>query len=116
MESKFNNMCGSCFGCVEIYKLLGRSKGPPVALKVIIAFLAPLVIFIAAAVIAEKIFGDRISSGPLKILVVWLLWWPEVESNYRHGDFQCDWYVQKAYFHYFKLFQQMLKQALIVKN
>ncbi len=72
MESKFNNMCGSCFGCVEIYKLLGRSKGPPVALKVIIAFLAPLVIFIAAAVIAEKIFGGRISSGPLKVLVIFL--------------------------------------------
>jgi hypothetical protein len=72
MENKFNKMCGSCFGCAEIYRLLGQSKGPPVALNVIIAFLAPLVIFITAAVVAEKIFGSRISSGPLKILVVFL--------------------------------------------
>ena len=72
MASKFNRMCGSCFGCAEIYRLLGQSKGPPVALKVIIAFLAPLVIFIIAAVVAEKIFNGRISSGPLKILVVFL--------------------------------------------
>ena len=72
MESKFNRICGSCFGCAEIYRLLGQSKGPPVALKVIIAFLAPLVIFIIAAVVAEKIFSDRISSEPLRILVVFL--------------------------------------------
>jgi uncharacterized membrane protein YhaH (DUF805 family) len=72
MESKFNKICGSCFGCTEIYRLLGQSKGPPVALKVLIAFLAPLVIFIAAAIVAEKIFSDRISSQTLMILVVFL--------------------------------------------
>ena len=72
MASKFNKMCGSCFGCAEIYRLLGQSKGPPVALKVIIAFLAPLVIFIVAAVVTDKIFNGRISSGPLRILVVFI--------------------------------------------
>ena len=72
MASKFNKMCGSCFGCAEIYRLLGQSKGPPIALKVIIAFLAPLVIFIAAAVVAEKIFGSRIGSVSLRILVVFI--------------------------------------------
>jgi len=45
-----DNKCQSCperQGCQEVYRQLGQSEGPPVTLNVLIAFVLPLVIFIA---------------------------------------------------------------------
>ena len=46
-----DNKCQSCperQGCKDVYRQLGQSEGPPVTLNVVIAFVLPLVIFIAS--------------------------------------------------------------------
>jgi uncharacterized membrane protein (DUF485 family) len=46
-----NNKCQDCSDrqkCEEVYRKMAGSEGPPVTFSVIMAFLLPLVIFIAA--------------------------------------------------------------------
>ena len=57
--------CGSCcqrHDCGGIYGKLGRSEGPSVTLRVVIAFLSPILVFILSLAAAEKavgLFGGR---------------------------------------------------------
>ncbi len=55
--------CQSRDTCKEIYKLVGSSKGPSVTVRVLIAFVMPLVVFIAALIISENILASKIESG-----------------------------------------------------
>jgi hypothetical protein len=73
MENNFHRICGRRWGCMDIYKQIGYSRGPSVFLKVIIAFLMPLLIFIAAAIVGERIFSDWVHSEPLRMLLVFLM-------------------------------------------
>ena len=53
------NICQECSqkeSCKQAFEKLGNVKGPSVAIKSILAFLLPLVIFIAALAVLEKIF------------------------------------------------------------
>ena len=61
MDQQCKN-CGQKESCQEIFEKLGSSKSPPVLLVVVQAFLLPLVLFIAALIIAEKLLGERPAS------------------------------------------------------
>jgi hypothetical protein len=47
-ELKSCQECDQKHKCQDIYQQLGKSQGPPVAFKAVVAFLLPLLIFIAS--------------------------------------------------------------------
>ena len=61
MDQQCDN-CGQKNSCQEVYHKLGRSKSPPVTLKVVQAFLLPLVLFIITLAGAEHLFAGRFNS------------------------------------------------------
>lgn len=56
-EQDFCHTCIQKHDCQKIYHELGNSRGPSVAVKVSLAFLLPLVVFIVALAVFRKIFG-----------------------------------------------------------
>jgi hypothetical protein len=54
--------CQSRDSCKEIYKLIGSGKGPSVTVRVLIAFVMPLAVFIAALIISENILASKLDS------------------------------------------------------
>lgn len=56
-EQKICEECKQKHDCQEIYKQLGDVKGPSVVVKVIVAFLLPLVVFIVTLAIFDKILS-----------------------------------------------------------
>jgi uncharacterized membrane protein len=65
-EQKFCNDCKQKHDCQEIYKQLGDVKGPSVVIKVIVAFLLPLLVFIVSLAIFERILSGAISTDQLQ--------------------------------------------------
>ncbi len=76
------NICQECSqkgNCQQTFEKLGNTKGPSVVRKSILAFLLPLVIFIAALAVFEKILQKNagisflLAAGltAIYILVVW---------------------------------------------
>jgi hypothetical protein len=60
-----NEFCGNCnqkHNCGSIYNQLGNTNGPSVVVKVVIAFLLPLVVFIFSLAAFQEIFTKTISS------------------------------------------------------
>ena len=47
-EQEFCQSCGQKHNCKSVYQHLGNAKGPPVTMKVVVAFLLPMLIFIIA--------------------------------------------------------------------
>ena len=56
-QQKFCQDCSQRCDCHKIYQRLGETEGPPVVMKVIAAFLLPMVVFIAALVAFEEILA-----------------------------------------------------------
>ena len=70
------NICEDCkqkHDCQEIYKQLGDVEGPSVVIKVIVAFLLPLVVFIVSLAVFQEIFAKAISSQRLQTALSLLL-------------------------------------------
>ena len=56
-EQKFCQDCKQKHDCERIYQQLGDIAGPSVVIKVIVAFLLPLVVFIVTLAIFDKILS-----------------------------------------------------------
>jgi len=56
-EQKFCDNCKQKHDCGRIYQQLGDIAGPSVVIKVIVAFLLPLVVFIVTLAIFDKILS-----------------------------------------------------------
>ena len=65
-EKEFCQDCGQRRNCGDIYRQLGRAEGPSVALKVVEAFVLPIVVFIAGLAVFEKILGGTITTKGLR--------------------------------------------------
>jgi uncharacterized membrane protein len=61
-QQEFCEDCKQKHECQRIYEQLGDIKGPSVVIKVIVAFLLPLVVFIVSLAAFQEIFGNTISS------------------------------------------------------
>ena len=61
-QQEFCEDCKQKHDCQRIYEQLGDIKGPSVVIKVIVAFLLPLVVFIVSLAAFQEIFGNTISS------------------------------------------------------
>ncbi len=56
-EKKFCDNCMQKHDCQSIYRQLGDVEGPSVVIKVIVAFLLPLLVFIVTLAIFERILS-----------------------------------------------------------
>jgi len=68
-EEKNCQGCGFRHTCEEVYRRLGHSSSGPVTLKVILAFLLPLVVFIASITFFERIFS-RVLNAKWLVLIL----------------------------------------------
>ncbi|MFA5293747.1 MAG: SoxR reducing system RseC family protein [Phycisphaerae bacterium] len=62
MDQQQCQNCGQRQSCEKVYEQLGRSKGPKVLLKVIQAFLLPLILFIFSLAAAERLLTEKLKS------------------------------------------------------
>jgi hypothetical protein len=70
------NFCQNCYqkhDCQKVYRQLGEAQGPPITLKIIVAFLLPLVVFIVSLAIFEAIFSKAINTGLVQTALSLLL-------------------------------------------
>lgn len=58
-ENEFCSNCPQENDCKTTYELLGKAKGPPVAIRAIVAFLVPIAVFIATLAAFQKL-GEKI--------------------------------------------------------
>jgi len=72
-EQKICEDCNQKHDCQEVYKQLGDVEGPSVVIKVIVAFLLPLVVFIVSLAVFQEIFAKAISSQGLQAAFSFLL-------------------------------------------
>ena len=68
-EQKVCQDCNQKHDCQRIYEQLGGIEGPSVVIKVIVAFLLPLVVFIVSLAAFQEIFGNTISSQRLQTVL-----------------------------------------------
>jgi uncharacterized membrane protein len=72
-QQKFCQECVQKRNCKEIYQQLGNTKNPSVVFKVVIAFLVPLVVLIAALAIFKAILAGIINSKEAQTALSFLL-------------------------------------------
>jgi positive regulator of sigma E activity len=66
---KHCNGCGQENHCREIYEKLGRREGPNVAFKAVVAFVVPIAVFVAAALLAQTLLKNKIENVTLMVLI-----------------------------------------------
>ncbi|UCF00218.1 MAG: hypothetical protein JSV82_03875 [Planctomycetota bacterium] len=72
-QPKFCEDCGQKHDCSEVYRQLGKKEGQSVTFKVVVAFLIPILVFIASLVVFEHILAGMIETKELRIAVDFLL-------------------------------------------
>jgi hypothetical protein len=72
-ELKSCQECSQKHKCQEVYPQLGKSQGPPVAFKAVIAFLLPLLIFVFSLAVFEVILTGVTDRKALRITLDFLL-------------------------------------------
>jgi len=72
-ELKFCQQCNQRHKCQEVYRQLGKTEGPSVVFKVVVAFLLPLVVFIGALAAFEGILAGAINSKEMRTALSFLL-------------------------------------------
>lgn len=72
-EQKICEDCKQKHDCQRIYEQLGDVEGPSVLVKVIVAFLLPLVVFIVSLAAFQQIFAKAISTQRLQTALSLLL-------------------------------------------
>lgn len=73
VQQKFCPECNQAHKCQEVYEQLGKAEGPSVVLKVVLAFLLPLLVFIGLLAGFEKTLGRWIDVKELRTAVSLLL-------------------------------------------
>ena len=61
-QGKFCDGCGQADVCKIIYEQLGRADGPPVALKALLVFVVPVLVFAGALGVFSALLRDRVAS------------------------------------------------------
>ena len=67
-DEKFCKSCPQSNKCQELYERVGKSKSPSVVLKVVFAFLLPLVVFIGCLAVFEVLSAKITDSEPLQMI------------------------------------------------
>lgn len=72
-EEKFCQDCNQKSGCQEVYENLTKIQGPSVVLKVVAAFLLPIVVFIGCLAVFEWVLAEVTNSKEVQTIVSFLL-------------------------------------------
>lgn len=62
VQQEFCQRCNQKDDCQKVYRILGNTEGPPVAAKVCLAFLVPLVVFIVSLGVCERLLNGQIEN------------------------------------------------------
>jgi uncharacterized Tic20 family protein len=73
VKQKFCEECGQKRECQGVYQRLGKSEGPSVVFKVVLAFLLPLVVFIGSLAAFKWILAKAIDSEEVQTVVSFVL-------------------------------------------
>jgi hypothetical protein len=68
-EQEFCDNCNQKHNCGSIYHQLGNTNGPSVVVKVVVAFLLPLVVFIISLAAFQEIFTKTIGSQHMQTVL-----------------------------------------------
>ncbi len=72
-DEDFCKECAQKHDCRTIYDRLGKQKSPSVALKIVFAFLLPILLFIAALAIFQRLLENLLQTEKLLTVVAVLL-------------------------------------------
>lgn len=67
-KNDYCSRCGQKQTCRDLYEKMGRTTGPNVALSAMIAFLAPIIVFIVSLAGAEKLLESWFEGKVLTFL------------------------------------------------
>ena len=70
---RFCQDCIQKHDCKRIYEQLGNTSGPSVALKAILAFLLPLIVFIVSLAVFERVLAGTVNNGRVQTALSFLL-------------------------------------------
>ena len=73
VKQEFCQNCNQKDDCQKVYRMLGNAEGPPVAAKVFLAFLLPLVVFIVSLGAFERILTGVIDNVHVLAAISFLL-------------------------------------------
>ena len=73
IDEKFCQDCGQRHQCRQVYEKMGSTQGPSVLRKVLLAFLLPVMIFIAALTVFESTLIKTNHQNGIGIAVSFLL-------------------------------------------
>lgn len=62
-QQELCQQCNQRQDCGKVYEQLGKIEGPSIIKSVVLAFLLPMVVFIASLAVFERIFSGVISGG-----------------------------------------------------
>lgn len=68
-QEDFCSQCPQSHDCRAVYEQLGKSRGPNVVPKVVVAFLLPIAVFIAALAVSDYMLARAIAGKNLRIMV-----------------------------------------------
>lgn len=72
-SQRFCQDCIQKHDCKRIYEQLGDSPCPSVALKAILAFLLPLIVFIVSLAVFERVLAGTVNNGRAQTALSFLL-------------------------------------------
>ena len=72
-QEKFCKNCKQISDCQKVYQHLGSVRGPSVVVKVIMAFLLPLVVFIGCLAVFQQFLGKALNIKELNTFLSFLL-------------------------------------------
>ncbi|MBC8217302.1 MAG: hypothetical protein H8E73_02445 [Planctomycetes bacterium] len=62
-QQELCQQCNQGQDCGQVYEQLGKIEGPSIVKKVVLAFLLPLVVFVASLAIFERMLSAVLSAG-----------------------------------------------------
>lgn len=65
-DEQFCERCSQRHDCREIYGKLGSAEGPSLTLRVVVAFLIPILVFILSLGVFEKVLGGITERAALR--------------------------------------------------
>jgi hypothetical protein len=68
-KEEFCDSCHQKHDCREVYRRLGRTQGPSVALQVLTAFVLPMVVFVVCLAALEVVLANGVASGKVRTAV-----------------------------------------------
>ena len=72
-SQRFCQDCNQKHDCQRIYEQLGDTPGESVTLKVILAFLLPLIVFIVSLAVSERVLARAIKTEDVQMVISFVL-------------------------------------------